>query len=119
MPAEITVPATGPVVLPDGRVLTTRALGAFYRDSDEDASPGTVYERQVKRAIADGQVICARPTARPARFGLTQEEALNEIYHDPSRIVAVDPYTMDGAPIRFGFGTLVRFTSQEIARNGR
>lgn len=116
MSTEITVPATGPVVLPGGRVLNTRSLGEFAHDADADLGPELVSERRVRRAIADGQVICVRPSARPAQFGMTRDEAMNEVYHDASRIVAVDPYTMDGAPIRFGQGTLVRFTPQELAK---
>ena len=103
-PAEILIPATGaPTVR--GVALTVRRLEAF--GPDQAARPHVPHYDLVraaaKRAIADGCVLCLRPTAdRPACVGLTATHFADASLQSDfaTRALVVDPYDAEGNDLR-------------------
>lgn len=119
MPAtEIQVPASGPVTLPDGRVLWTDNLRAikFNQHGWRGAAMA------VSSAVREGQILCLRPSIDPrakweGKFRLSTDEvlALVDKGYD-AWIVAVDPYDSDGELIAFDGTDLRTFAADRTGK---
>lgn len=134
------VPASGPIVLSDGRELpamTLRELVAyrFRVRGDGPSELRTIHEetrdrilatmetmrgcRDVLRNIAvrDGFVLCVRTTAMwSGRFGITLEEADDLLCAGSAQLVVVDPYDADGEPIVVDGVDLCTFAADRVGK---
>ena len=88
-------------VLPDGRNLPAFDLCYFKWPRDNNTSPPWRAQLRVRRAVADNFVLCLLPLPGESvgKFGISLDEALDEAWRDPARVVAVAPYDRDGEPL--------------------
>ena len=118
MPAtEIQVPASGPVTLPDGRVLWTDDLRSYKFNSRGWRGAAMA----ASAAVREGYILCLRPCmdlrAWPGKFGLSTDETLALVdkgYCD--WIIAVDPYDSDGELIAFDGTDLRTFAADRVGK---
>lgn len=76
-------------------------LCAFASPRDNGTSPPWRVQLRVRRAVADNFVMCLLPLPGESvgKFGISLDEALDEAWRDPARVVAVAPYDDAGEPL--------------------
>lgn len=115
---EIQVPASGPVILPDGRVLRTNDLRAM--EFNQRGWRGNAMA--VSAAAREGQILCLRPSTDPrakwdGKFCLSTDEALALVDKGGDAwIIAVDPYDSDGELIAFDGTDLRTFAADRVGK---
>lgn len=106
-------------VLPDGRSLPAFNLCYFKSPRDNNTSLPWRAQLRVRRAVADNFVLCLLPLPgeQTGKFGISIAEALDEVWRDPARVVAVAPYDHLGEPL-VCYGTDLRMFWAEGPVNG-